>query len=162
MLTIKNLSRVKVKILDLLEDLFFLELAMVLLDLHSFHIAKIADVAVGVDVVVETVAVVVVAVVDGVDFVAVGGIAVVVVVELVVLRPWLCFVGVVGVAGIEDVGEFEEEEGLDDAEDRFHGCLEYSEIFGIGVNVVVVDDVDGVVAVGSAVVVGDDDHDNGD
>ena len=102
----------------------------------------------------------IVAVVDGVDFVAVGGIAVVVVVELVLLRPWLCFVGVVGVAGIEDVGEFEEEEGLDDAEDRSHVCLGYSEIFGIDVDVV--DDVDGMVAVGSVVVVGDDGHDNGD
>lgn len=146
-----------------------------LLDSHSIHIAKTVDVAVDVGVVVELVDVVddgivavvavfeIVAVVDGVDFVAVGGIAVVAVVvavvELVVLRPRLCFVVVV-VAGIEDVGEFEEEEGLDDAEDRSHVCLGYSEIFGIDVDVV--DDVDGMVAVGSVVVVGDDGHDNGD
>ena len=152
-----------------------------LLDSHSIHIAKTVDVAVDVGVVVELVNVVddgivavvavfeIVAVVDGVDFVAVGGIAVVAVVvavvELVVLRPQLCFVVVVVVvvvvvAGIEDVGEFEEEEGLDDAEDRSHVCLGYSEIFGIDVDVV--DDVDGMVAVGSVVVVGDDGHDNGD
>ena len=148
-----------------------------LLDSHSIHIAKSVDVAVDVCVVVELVNVVddgivavvavfeIVAVVDGVGFVAVGGIAVVAVVvavvELVVLRPRLCFVVVVVVvAGIEDVGEFEEEEGLDDAEDRSHVCLGYSEIFGIDVDVV--DDVDGMVAVGSVVVVGDDGHDNGD
>ena len=129
-----------------------------LLDSHSIHIAKTVDVAVDVGVVVELVDVVddgIVAVVAVFEIVAV----VVAVVELVVLRPRLCFVVVV-VAGIEDVGEFEEEEGLDDAEDRSHVCLGYSEIFGIDVDVV--DDVDGMVAVGSVVVVGDDGHDNGD
>lgn len=130
-----------------------------LLDSHSIHIAKTVDVAVDVGVVVELVDVVddgIVAVVAVFEIVAV----VVAVVELVVLRPRLCFVVVVVVAGIEDVGEFEEEEGLDDAEDRSHVCLGYSEIFGIDVDVV--DDVDGMVAVGSVVVVGDDGHDNGD
>ena len=133
-----------------------------LLDSHSIHIAKTVDVAVDVGVVVELVNVVddgIVAVVAVFEIVAV----VVAVVELVVLRPQLCFVVVVVVvvvvAGIEDVGEFEEEEGLDDAEDRSHVCLGYSEIFGIDVDVV--DDVDGMVAVGSVVVVGDDGHDNG-
>ena len=135
-----------------------------LLDSHSIHIAKTVDVAIDVGVVVELVDVVddgIVAVVAVFEIVAV----VVAVVELVVLRPQLCFVVVVVVvvvvvAGIEDVGEFEEEEGLDDAEDRSHVCLGYSEIFGIDVDVV--DDVDGMVAVGSVVVVGDDGHDNGD